>query len=365
MSLSETVQAGDRGHPELHNALAQFYNRWGFVLPPEEGQGASAMLNAALNAGHGVVTCAPGTYRIDATIALDSGQSLRGLVPGATIFEVDAGVTAITINSAQRWLLENLTITGGAVGIKTVGSGASSRAIMRNLSVTRQTEKSIYIENALYHSILEQINCGGGGGVNTPYGMIFYCAQGNNTNSLINCQFRETGTAGLRFDGSQQFSTGMMTLLNCTFESNWQHAIQIHSERNIIFISPYFENNGRDTENGPYPEVALSGVDEGHMTKYVTFVNAYNSGQANNRGGLFLSASNEFVHGVRLIQHAIGASYGVQTDDGTLTGDGIFDTLDNDMVWTRAIKGPVITSPNGTRYRIRVADDGALSSTEM
>lgn len=364
MTLRTDIKEGDPFHDGMHNDERQTINALDDLagrVPDLAADGVTddaPALQAALDAGYDVALPARKSIRLASTVTLRNYRRLRGW---NTTLKPDAGVTALALhdtNYIREIEISGLFILGGAVAIdvKPTGNAGAYQMLnctFRNIRCGSQSEAGMNVQAPAYRCEWHNVFISAG-----VHGLRFMTeGHGSHINLFNLCSFSNLSGVPLLLD-SVHFSRFILT----HFEANQKTPLVIAGCSRLAFDSTYFEGNGQEMGEDIYPCVDCVGkaMFSAERTWNISFDTTQLSGAGAGQGDppVFLRVSDPAnVTRITLTNHAANG-YVVDWGNGTTTqADGALITSD-DM----RVLGATLRSPNGTRYRVTVADDGTLSA---
>jgi hypothetical protein len=264
----------------------------------------------------------------------------------------------------MRGTWRNFRIHGGAYGFVFPNSGYELlRCTWDNVQLSNQTAAGMRFENEIYWGTWHVVQCN-----NSPVGIEFAAAGNSHINSFDLCSFAGC-VVGLDL---KRFLFGRIA--QCDFEANTHYGLAIAGCSFLNFDTCYFEANCTDDAGGPYADVLLSGSVDSERTWDILFNNTYCGPAGDNQGTppIFARVTDpDNVNNLNFYNHNLYAKaidYG--DDRGVIFGEAgesrwNIANLDTLYVYDTYKRGPVLTSPDGTRFRIIVGNDGALDTEEV
>lgn len=243
-----TQEQGRAAHKADHDALGRYLDSIG-VMQGIAGNGVvddQPVLQAHLDEFH-CLFLPPKPMRLAQPIRITSHQfqAIRG-TGMLSMLKPDPDVAAIVIDvqntNLQYPVFEDFMIFGGAKGIHAVPSQWQINGLqIRGVRVRDYTDTGIDFQNSAYNSVLECVNCHGGG-VGAQYGIVLSGPYGINGNTLIQCNCDLNEQAGIYLDARQQNNCEAVNVVGGIFQSNGI-GIQVFGTNRSGIQHAYFEGN--------------------------------------------------------------------------------------------------------------------------
>jgi hypothetical protein len=236
-------------------------------------------VNAAQRGTGGTVFLPPGVYRLTGSVRIDSARvSLLGAGRMWTELRPASGTDGVHVEcpaTGTRYVgdcvFADFAIRGGRRGIFISDAARGSLGVVRQrfdrLALLEQTDAGIRSETfEIIESVFSDVWCDGG----QAFGA--YLQSCVNLVTFINCQWRNTTSAGLYLFGTVPGPNvvSSVTLLNNLFEANRQTGLVLRNGRGVDIVGGWFEYNGRDRSGGPYAACTIMS-DEPFQTTSVGF----------------------------------------------------------------------------------------------